>query len=546
MSNSERDSRGFRCVLAITGFLCFAHSAPGQECVLSNFKLLPSDGPGNDAGSAAAIDGDTAAIGSSGDHDLAEFSGAVYVFIGPDTPWVEQAKLKAGDPESFDHLGHSVAVDGDTLVAGAFGDDDGGANAGSAYVFVRNAGVWSQQAKLTAADAGADDQFGGSVGISGDTVIVGSRNDDDVAPNSGAAYVFVRSGTVWSQQAKLKASDSNASDFFGESVSIDGETALIGTPDDDEAAGGAGGAYVFTRSAGVWSQTAKLIAGDAAAGDKFGTAVSLDADSAIIGAPFDDGVDFNHGSAYVFVRTGPASWIQQAKLTAFDAERDDYLGESVAIRGDAAVVGAPSHWDHRGAAYSFIRSSGIWTSGARIVGSDINVVGTRIFAQSVSMTGTMVLAGELTAAYVVDLTAPGSTTDCNNNSLGDACEIAGCEDGDSICRDCDRDGTIDACGSCTDPCHCPDGNACTDDVCALGVCSHPVVLYGDANRDGFVDIFDILCVLDGFAGVFDYCAANAVDLVPCNAQDGIVDTFDILFVLDAFAGVDFCNCPGGP
>jgi len=176
--------------------------------------------------------------------------GSAYVFIRSGTVWTEQQKLVAADGVDNDQLGQWVALSGDTVVAGAY-DDDVGANVdqGSAYVFTRSGGVWTQQQQLTAADGAAGDQFGGSVAVVGDTAVV-TASSDDVGANAdqGSAYVFTRSGTVWTQQQQLTASDGAAGDAFGASAAISGDTAVVGAYTDDVGANtDQGSAYVFTR-----------------------------------------------------------------------------------------------------------------------------------------------------------------------------------------------------------------------------------------------------------------------------------------------------------
>jgi len=153
---------------------------------------------------------------------------------------------------------------------------------------------FDEVAKLTASDAAADDLFGRSVSISGDTAIVGAVFDDDACPtdpdcNSGSAYVFVKNGATWTRTAKLTASDAAADDFFGDSVSISGDTAIVGAPRDDDAGSFSGSAYVFVKNGATWTQQAKLTASDAAVNDFFGFSVSISGDTAIVGAFFDDG-----------------------------------------------------------------------------------------------------------------------------------------------------------------------------------------------------------------------------------------------------------------
>src|SRR6266498_72825 len=261
----------------------------------------------------------------------------------------QEAKLTARDAASGDIFGFSVAVTGDTVVVGASGDN---MLAGSAYVFVRSGTGWSQQAKLTASDAASGDRFGDAVGISGNTVVVGAS---DAASDAGSAYVFVRSGTSWSQQAMLTASDAAVFDLFGRALAVSGDTAVVGAISDDTDAGpDAGSAYVFVRSGTGWSQQAKLTASDAASGDRFGDAVGISGDTAVVGAQFGDTIA---GSAYVFVRSG-TSWSQQAKLTASDAAAFDFFGAAVAISGDTVVVGALADdtdaGSNAGSAYVFV------------------------------------------------------------------------------------------------------------------------------------------------------------------------------------------------
>jgi FG-GAP repeat len=256
-----------------------------------------------------------------------------------DPTLTQQQKLVASDTEVGDLFGFSVAISGETIVVGAHSDDGAaGTGQGSAYIFVRSGEVWSQQQKLEASDAAALDLFGFSVAISGETVVVGAHSDDGAAAgNQGSAYVFVRSGGVWNQQQKLEASDADAQDGFGFSVAISGETVVVGARGDDgAAAGNQGSAYVFVRSGGVWSQQQKLEASDAAEGDQFGNSVAINGETVVVGARLDGFGD--QGSAYVFVRSGGV-WSQQQKLAVSDGAIFDGFGNSVAISGGTIVVG---------------------------------------------------------------------------------------------------------------------------------------------------------------------------------------------------------------
>ena len=312
-------------------------------------KLTGDDtAPGDQFGHSVSLDGDTALVGARLDDDGSFNSGSAYVFVRTGDSWNEQAKLTAKVPASFGHFGFSVSVDGDTALVGAALDDEG-----SAYVFVRTGTSWTQEAKLTAEDGAAGDRFGGSVSVDGDTALVGARFDrHDFLFRGGSAYVFVRSGVTWNQEAKLTAGDDAAAqDEFGSSVSLDEDTALVGAALDDDLAISSGSAYVFVRSGAAWMEQAKLTADDPAALDRFGASVSLNGDSALLGAEGDDGAA---GSAYVFAKSG-TSWTQQSKLTASDGF-GDLLGSSVSFDGDTALVGASSDDDAgfaSGSAYVF-------------------------------------------------------------------------------------------------------------------------------------------------------------------------------------------------
>jgi hypothetical protein len=272
----------------------------GSEWV-QEAKLIASDPEEFQAfGWSVAVGPDTVAVGARFDDAVAEASGAVYVFqrTGP-TTWGPPQKLKSDSPEYSDFFGGSVALSGDTLVVGADGRDvDGQVSAGAAFVFARNSGVWSQSATLTASDPKEFDDFGWSVGVSGDAAVVGSRDYVTVGNHTGlgAAYVFRRMGVTWSQEAKLTAADREAPDGFDNvAVAIDGDTVVMGVEGDYVGYEPSGSAYVFTRSGGNWQQQAKLLANDVQFGlySHFGTAVALSGSTAVIGA---DGRD----AAYVY------------------------------------------------------------------------------------------------------------------------------------------------------------------------------------------------------------------------------------------------------
>jgi uncharacterized repeat protein (TIGR01451 family) len=342
-------------------------------------KLVPSDGSSDDSfGFAVSISGDTVLAGAYLDDvsGLAD-AGSAYVLVRSGATWTEQRHLGAWDNVAGDDFGASVAMSGDTVVVGSYLDDTpGGADAGSAYVFVRSGTAWIEQQKLFASDGAAGDTFGLSVSLSGDTLVVGARYDDTAGGvDTGSAYVFVRSGNTWTEQQKLLPSDAAADDLFGSSVSLAGDTVAIGAVFDDTPGGvDAGSAYVFVRSGTTWTEQQKILASDGLAGDFFGYAAAISADTLVVGAITHDtasGVDA--GSAYVFVRSG-TTWTEQQKLLPADGLTGDFFGYAVSIAGDALVSGAPSHdlpaVANAGSAYVFVRSGTTWSQQQKLVASD--------------------------------------------------------------------------------------------------------------------------------------------------------------------------------
>ena len=374
------------------GFLLLVGNAAGAT---EEAKLNANDGETSDYfGYSVAMDGDTAVIGAYRDtYDAGSDFGSVYVFTRSGGTWTQQAKLNATDGATNDFFGISVAVDGDTVVIGAYHDDDRGTDSGSVYVFTRSGTTWTQQAKLNASDGAAGDMFGYSVSVDGDTVVIGAWGDDyGAGTDSGSAYVFTRSGTTWMQQAKLNANDVAAYNaYFGYSVLVDGDTAVIGAPYDYGSYSGS--AYVFTRNGATWTQQAKLNATDGAGFDNFGISVAVNGDTAVIGAYLDDDLGGQSGSAYVFARSG-ATWTQQAKLNANDGAVGDRFGYSVSVDGDTVVISAHRDDDRgtdSGSAYVFTRSGGTWTQQAKLNASD--GAAEDDFGYSVSVDGDAVVIG---------------------------------------------------------------------------------------------------------------------------------------------------------
>jgi hypothetical protein len=452
--------------------------------------------PSDQFGRSVAVAGDTVVVGAWGEDsnstgvnstpdDAAPDAGAAYVFVRSAGVWTQEAYLKpaaAGTSQAGDLFGISVAVAGDTVVVGANNEDssttgvqagagttfnESASDAGAAYVFVRSAGVWTQEAYLKPAAVGTtqvNDRFGYSVAVAGDTVVVGALNEDSsttgvqagagtpndgaTAPDAGAAYVFVRSGTTWSQQAYLKPAAVGtwqSSDQFGISVAVSGDTVVVGAIGEDSSTLGvqagagtpndvsnhdAGAAYVFARNGTTWSQQAYLkpaAVGTTQARDNFGWSVAVAGDTVVVGAIAEDsstlGVQAGAstpnesasaaGAAYVFVRSAGV-WTQQAYLkpaAVGTSQAGDQFGYSVAVSGNTVVVGAPNEDSsttgvqagagtpnesvtNAGAAYVFVRGAGVWSQQAYLKPA---AVGTTQFGDgfglSVAVAGDTVVVG---------------------------------------------------------------------------------------------------------------------------------------------------------
>ena len=382
----------------------FKHEA--ETGWIQQVKLLDTKTASEDQfGTAVDISKNLAIVGARQDDDAGRNSGAAYLFERRKEDWIQQAKLVPSDGQTGDVFGYSVAISQETCIIGAYGDDDAAPEGGAAYIFVQSGINWIQQTKLIANDTRSLDHFGATVAIDGNTAIVGAHGRDETGLDSGAAYIFVRNGTAWTQQAKLTVNDGLEGDRFGFSASISGDTAIIGAPGHDAIGIDTGAAYLFVRSGGVWTHTAKLSAEDAAIGDEFGHAVDINNQNIISGAWKDDHAGIDAGSAYIFVLTR-LGWVQQAKLLASDAETDDQFGVSVSISGDTALIGAwldnhpvspdipdddPANHIDKGSVYSFLRNGLAWGEQKRV-----SALGTSKFDQfgrSVSIDGLYAIAG---------------------------------------------------------------------------------------------------------------------------------------------------------
>ena len=400
-------------------------------------------------GSSVAVSGDTAVVGADTKNSQ---TGVAYVFVRSGSAWSQQKTL---DSVGL-NFGASVAMSGDTLVVGAPGGD-------RAAVYVGSGSSWPEQQGLTASDGVTGDSFGCGVALSadGNTAVVGAR---EKAMGKGAAYVFVRSGSSWTQQQELIASDGLGGDNFGYSVAVSGDTAVVGAFQKRAA-------YVFVRSGTSWTQQQELTASDGTSGDYFGLSVAVNGDTALVGAPYHAS---KAGAAYVFVRSG-TSWMQQQELAANDGAVDDYFGWSVTVGMDTALVGADGHAAGRGAAYVFGRAGTFWTQQQEMTAND--GAANDSFGVSVALSGDTALVGAdqkaSTEGAVYVFVLPGAlcslTTDCQSGFCVDGvcCTVPACMAAD----DCHDPGTCQVgTGMCSNPAK-PDGAMCSLGTCQAGACA---------------------------------------------------------------------------
>ena len=316
-------------------------------------NLLSSDGvDGDQFGVAVALDGDTIVVGALGDDPGFE-TGSAYIFGFDGKTWSEQQKLFDPDGESFDSFGKSVAIVGETVFVGSPGDK---AYYGSVFVYTFDGATWVLQQVLHPSDAdqGLGRRFGTSVAIDSGAAVIGARWDDEVGPKVGAVYVFRFDGSSWVEEQKLLPSDGMEADWFGNSVSLSADIAVIGTWRSESA-------YIFNFDGASWNQEQTLVASDADPSQDFGRSVSISGDVIVVGAGEDEENGMNAGAAYLF-RFDGKSWIEEQKLLPDDGAPGNRFGLKVAISGETALIGAPyddnfGSWS--GSAYVFTGLAGI-------------------------------------------------------------------------------------------------------------------------------------------------------------------------------------------
>ena len=376
-----------------------------------------------------AVSGDNAVIGAYADDDAGYQSGSAYFFRRNEhdvSSWDLLHKVVLPDGEEGDGFGGAMSIDGDTAIVSARGDNINGLDSGAAYVFRRDQGganAWGHVATITPSDGGPSEWFGGGVSLSGDTAIIGAVGDDPNGLNSGSAYVFRHEPgdlTTWNQIAKIIPDDGSEGDRFGSELSISGDTAVVGVQLDDVNGIDSGSAYVFQRDAGgpdSWGEVIKIVPTGGVDNDRFGKAVSIDADTIVvgthlgaftvhhrdqggpdawgvagtipnpgadwggfgsdaaldgntllIGAYYADGQLPDSGLVYVFRRDqgGPDGWGLVATISAADGGTDDRFGDRVSLSGDTALISATEHdcvgWNS-GAAYIITISDAFFADG---------------------------------------------------------------------------------------------------------------------------------------------------------------------------------------
>jgi len=323
-------------------------------------KILPDDGiAGQHFGGPLGVSGDTVVVGAASDAELAGGAGAAYVFVSTDEGWAQQAKLLASDGAADDNFGSGIAIDGDTIVVGAPGDDDNGGSSGAIYVFTWSGAEWLEQDKLTPAAAYAGDLFGSPVVIEGDTMISASDSADGVGIDSGKAWILERSGDAWENDLQLVPAGQSAYDHMGSALALDGDVAILGAEMANTWGDNSGKAYVVERIGEEWYSLQSLVPQpplECGAQDQFGGAAAMDGDTAVIGAPYYGALATSTGGAVWIYHRWAELFTQQDRLRGDDTTSGDLFGNTIAIEGTTVVVGAPYEdeaGDSAGAIYVF-------------------------------------------------------------------------------------------------------------------------------------------------------------------------------------------------
>ena len=359
--------------------------------------LTPQGGAtGEQFGYSVSLSGDRIAVGAYLYNDVASaaISGSVYVFDLVGASWSQSSQILASNRSLGDKFGFSISLDGDRLLVGAHTTGGNGTNSGSAYVFDLVSNVWTETQILTSTDAAAGDLFGFSVSLNSNSAVIGAIGNDDSGQSSGSIYIFEYTAS-WNEVVKLVASDASAGDLFGYSLSSTSTTVLVGAPNDSDSFNNAGAAYVFNKTGGIWSQSNKIVSADLGSQDGFGTAVSLNSNMALISAFREDANgQFNSGAVYLFDQVNNSSWSQIAKITAADANEGVEFGNFVALNNTRLIVGNKNDNDNgefSGSAYVYDLVGGFWVQQSKL--KALNGALNDRFGYSVSISNDIAVVG---------------------------------------------------------------------------------------------------------------------------------------------------------
>lgn len=378
--------------MAIAWSLSTFSSDAAAQCV-QNKTLAPDAAPDSVFGISLASDDDVLVVGAmqadvgvdpNGDE------GAVYVFRHVDGDWVPEAQVFATDAQEISAYGRDVAVEGNTLVVGAYAHKVGGISMGAVYVYTFDGTAWGDEVQLLAHDPFQGGQFGYSVDLSGDTLAISAHHY-----GPGRVEVFRLSGGLWAYEATLLDSSGIVNDFFGRSVAVDGDTLIVGSTGDDEGGDSTGSAYVYHRTGGLWSLQAKLLAPDPFPGASVGFDVALQGDVALVGAPGDGVGGVPAGAVYSFRRTDGV-WAFEQRLVSGDPSAADVFGHALSLDGDVLIVGEPQDdatpvLTNSGCAWRFEWNGAQWVDATRLAPGDPTK--SAQFGQAVTISGERSVVG---------------------------------------------------------------------------------------------------------------------------------------------------------
>jgi LPXTG-site transpeptidase (sortase) family protein len=387
----------------------FADDGPAFYGAVHQTWIKPSPGnPGAEFGNIVAMDGDTLVVGARHDSvtvgvNPVYYAGAVYVYVLEDNTWSLQGRLRASDAQAYDLFGSSVDIDGDTLIVGAVGNDsidendEDAPDMGAVYIFTRSGDQWQQDTKIEPEDGIEGDNFGNAVSIVGSRIVVAaSAKDIGLVPNAGKVYSYYLSGTKWLQSQSVSMSPVGLNSFFGSSLDYDGQRLVVGA----QAVSDSGAVYVYYRVGSQWEEEAVIESMVDREGDNFGTSVSIDGQTIVVGAPFSNPnlggrTITNAGAAYVFHKQG-TSWDQEAMLVLENAAAFDHFGQSVSIDDTMIVVGASAQ-DYftilrTGSAHVFERNAGEWELQTSIISGEPYMDAD--FGASLSIDDELIVIGE--------------------------------------------------------------------------------------------------------------------------------------------------------